>query len=370
MDSARAALLRAEQLLAEVASPTAQERVNCLVPAAQLAFLEHHADSAVALDSLALTLLVAGGDRGTLQYHVVQSELADNLRSAGRVREAIAMDRASRAGLRELGLDGSIIASSATSNLARVLDQAGEHREALELAAEVLEQTRAADPEHGVHPIVGFNYASTLAAIRSLDSALAWYQAAAASARTLAAGEVERRALLGVARTHARLGRPAAAKRAFAQMLALARAQDKRVPAESLLVAASISHAEGDTARAVEAFEGVLREYGWYDGKRSPAARSALVELARIALEQERDSLALTWVRAIREVVTTDSIAELRSADLGEANLLRARALLGLQQSDSARHYAGAALAALTVGAGDASPLTAEARTLVDSLTP
>jgi len=31
-----------------------------------------------------------------------------------------------------------------------------------------------------------------------------------------------------------------------------------------------------------------------------------------------------------------------------------------LQQPDSARHYAGAALAALTVGAGNASPLTAE----------
>ncbi|HET7424227.1 MAG TPA: hypothetical protein VFJ92_11720 [Gemmatimonadales bacterium] len=41
-----------------------------------------------------------------------------------------------------------------------------------------------------------------------------------------------------------------------------------------------------------------------------------------------------------------------------------------MQQPDSARHYAGAALAALTVGAGNASPLTAEAQTLVDSLTP
>jgi len=41
-----------------------------------------------------------------------------------------------------------------------------------------------------------------------------------------------------------------------------------------------------------------------------------------------------------------------------------------LQQPDSARHYAGAALAALTVGAGNASPLTAKAQTLVDSLTP
>ena len=57
-------------------------------------------------------------------------------------------------------------------------------------------------------------------------------------------------------------------------MLTVARTQDKRGAAESLLVAASISHAEGDTPRAVEAFEGVLREYGWYDGTSGCSSRT------------------------------------------------------------------------------------------------
>jgi serine/threonine-protein kinase len=370
VDSARIALERARKLLDQVESPRAEEQVRCLVAASQLAFLESRPDSSVTLDSVAIAMLEAAGEQGTLQYHLVQSELADNLRSAGRVREAIAMDRASLAGLHALGLDGSILATGIAGNLGRVLDQAGEHREALELYREVLEQTRAADPEHGVHPIVGFNYASTMATIHQLDSALVWYQAALAAARALHVADVERRALLGVARTNARLGNLVPAKRAFAQMLVLARAQHKQLPAESLLAAASISHAEGHADQAALEFKGVLREHGWYDGKRTPAPRAALVELARIALEEGEDSTALAWARAIREVVPADSIAELRSADLGESNLLQARALRSLDQPDTARAYARAALAAITVGAGSTSPLTAEARALVDSLTP
>ena len=120
--------------------------------------------------------------------------------------------------------------------------------------------------------------------------------------------------------------------------------------------------------QATSAFEGVLREYGWYDGKRTPASRSSVVELSRLALERGQDSVARAWAQALREVVLVDSIAEVRSADLGEGDLLEARAWRGLQRPDSARRYARAALAALTVGAGPASPLTAEATALLDSL--
>jgi serine/threonine-protein kinase len=367
-DSARVALDHARGLLAALKSPTVEERVSCLVPAANLAFLEQQPDSAVTLDSIAAALLEASGERGTLQYHIVQSELADNLRSAGRVRDAIALDRASRAGMRALGLDGSILAAGVTGNLARVLDQAGEHREALELHREVLAQTSAADPEVGVHPIVGFNYASSLAAIGALDSALAWYQAVATAARARGVGDVERRAVMGVARVNARLGRTPAARQAFARMLSLARSQQAPMPRESVFVAATIARSEGDLRRAQAGLETMLQMYGWFEGKRTPAVRPALVELGRIAVERGQDSLALTRARALREVVVIDSMAEGRSSDIGELNLLKARAYLGLAARDSARKYARAALAALTIGAGDDSPLTAEARAVVDSL--
>ena len=92
-------------------------------------------------------------------------------------------------------------------------------------------------------------------------------------------------------------------------MLTVARTQDRRVPPRAFSSRPSISHAEGDTP------------------------------------EPSRHSRGYCGNTVVR-----------RHA--------------GLQQPDSARHYAGAALAALTVGAGNASPLTAKAQTLVDSLTP
>jgi hypothetical protein len=98
--------------------------------------------------------------------------------------------------------------------------------------------------------------------------------------------------------------------------------------------------------------------------------RPALGELSRIDLLRGDPAAALVHARAIREVVTVDSIAELRSADLGEADLLEARAYAALAAPDSARQYARAALAALTVGAGESSPLTREAKAVADSLGP
>jgi serine/threonine-protein kinase len=367
-DSGRVALGRAERLLATVETPTAEERVSCLIPAAQLAWLDDRRDSAVTLDSAAAALLEASGQSGTLRYYLVQSELAENLRAAERVRDAIAVNRASRAGLDSLGLSGSILATGVTGTLAVLLDQAGEHREAQQFHREVLEQTHAADPGAGIQPIAGFNYATSFAIMGRLDSALAWFEAVAASARDKGVTDVERRARMGIARTNARLGRPLPARAAFARMLALAREQQKPMPRESTFVAATIARAEGDLARAADGYTAMLRQYGWFDGKRTPALRPALIELARTDLQRGDGAAALAHARAIREVVTADSIAELRSADLGEAHLLEARAYLALAQPDSARRWARAALGALMVGAGEQSPVTREAKALVDSL--
>ncbi len=367
-DSGRVALARAERLVAAIKDPGVEERVACLIPAAQLAWLDDQRDSGVTLSRSALALLEANGERGTLAYYMVQVELAENLRGAGRVREAIPLSRAAQAGLEDLGLAGSILASSATNDLAVLLDQAGEHRESAGLNREVLEQTRAADPAAGVHPIVGFNYASSLASIGQLDSALVWYEAAAVSGHDRGVPDVERRAVMGIARTNARLGRVRPAREAFARMLAIARRQQKPMPRESTFVAATIARAEGDLPRAADGLTAVLRQYGWFDGKRTPAMRPSLIELARIDLQRGDAAAALTHARAVREVVTVDSIAELRSADLGEADLLEARAYAAMAKPDSARRYARAALGALMVGAGEQSPVTREAKALADSL--
>ncbi len=367
-DSSRVAVRRAERLVAGLSPPSPEIQAGCLMARAQLAALDNQFDSAVALDSTAAARLAHTGARGTLGYYVIENELGIHLYAARRVRESVAVHEATGAGLTALGLDGTDFALSLHSDLALALVQLGEYRKALSMQREVLDQMRQADPGGGAHPRAAFNYATTLAAAGDLDSALIWYQASAASARARSLPEVERRAMLGVARTNARLGRVPEARRAFDRMLALAREQHVPVPRESLFVAATIAHGEGDLARATEGFEAVLRRDGWFDGKRSPASRPVLGALARIALRQGKAASALAYASGLREIVTVDSIAELRSADVGESELLEARAYVALAAPDSARRYARAALDALTVGAGPESPLTGEARALADSL--
>ncbi|HUF34742.1 MAG TPA: serine/threonine-protein kinase, partial [Gemmatimonadales bacterium] len=162
-DSARAALARAQAILSSLVHPDLEPRVNCLLGEAELAFIDRDIARAVMLDSLALALLQNTGAEGTLQYYVVLNQSADRLRAAGRVREAIARYHASRSGLTALGLQGSVLSQVVTNDLAMALATRGERREAIDLIREVLEQTAQADPEGGIHPVVGFNYASELA---------------------------------------------------------------------------------------------------------------------------------------------------------------------------------------------------------------
>ncbi|HET8649771.1 MAG TPA: protein kinase [Gemmatimonadales bacterium] len=367
-DSARRELERADRLAGGLGHAAPDVRAACLVPAARVQFAAEQTDSAIALARAGLNALDAAGGNGTLQYSVMRAELADYLRSVGRVREAIALDQASRADLIRLGLGGSLPAASVDNDLANLLVQRGERREALDITRDLLEATRKADPTGGVHPVIGFNYANQWLMVGPMDSAAYWFEVAAASARADGVVEVERRAMLGLTRADARLGRVAEARAAFANMLALARREGKPVKRDSLYASATIALAAGDTATAVREFTAVLQEDGFFSGRRTPASRPPLVTLAEIALSRGQAAEALASVQQLRELELSDSLVEFRSADRGQANLLAARAFAAQGVPDSARHYVRAAVTALAIGAGPASPLTLQATALADSL--
>jgi serine/threonine-protein kinase len=367
LDSAEVAMARAGALLSSLERSDPTVRATCLLPASGIEAARDRLDSAALLARSGLAILDSAGAGATLPYYMLQTELADHLRGLGRVREAIALDESSREGLLALGLDGSLLASSVNNNLAQVLFERGERREGLEILRDVLEQTRLADPEGGVHPVVGFNYATQLTWAGELDSALYWYRSVAASASARDLAEVERRATMGVARISARLRRVPEAKSALARLLGIARAQGRPAARESLFVAATIELAQGDTARGTRTLESVLRHDGFFDGKQTPVSRAPLLELTRAALARAPDR-ALEHARVLRRLALTDSLAAIRSADVGEADLLAARAHARLGAADSARHYAKSAITALTVGAGVEHPMTTQARALLDSV--
>jgi eukaryotic-like serine/threonine-protein kinase len=368
IDSAISRLAIARGQLGAVANPSAESRITCLRPEAEVTFVQDHYDSAAVLLQRATGLLDSIGAGGSLRYYSLESSRADYLRAAGRVREAIALGRSTRDGLDSLGLGGSTLAVVATSNLVTILSQCGERQEALAISRQVLAKLQEADPSAGVHPIVGFNHATELTLYGATDSALTWFQAVASSARAKGIVEVERRSLMGMARANARLGRIEAAEAAFQRMLELARQQGRAVARESLFVSATIALGRADSSRAGATFERVLRQDGYFDGTRTRRSRAPLVDLTRIVLGQGRPAEALDLARSLRDMDLVDSLAATRSADVGLADLFIARAYLGLGRQDSALTYARAALTALTAGAGPGSPATQDASVLLASL--
>ena len=367
-DSGRAALARGKEALSTATPPDPDARAGCLLSEALLAAQAKRPEEAVALERSALSVLDSAGRHSTLEYYTVQSELADVLRLLGRVREALALDESSREGLTGLGLENSVVAASVNNNLAQVLIERGERARGLTILRDVLEQTRSADSTREVHPIVGFNYASQLAAAGQLDSALYWYSAVARSSQESKTLEVERRSLIGVARVKARMGDAAGAKRALARVLAIGHQLKKSMSRDSMFITASIALAERDTARAAQTFEAVIREDGYFNGNRTPTSRSPLRDLARLSLARRAPQEALDYARALRAMAIVDSLAEFQSADVGEANLLAAWAHAALGAADSASSYANAAVKALSVGAGLGDPLTLQAKSTADSL--
>ena len=364
-DSARVVLAQHRGIIHD--GTDADARAGCLLITGLLFQALEQSDSAAAYGRWTLALLDSAGRHGTLEYYVAQTELADVVRSQGRIREAIALDDSSRAGLAALGLDGSLLAAAVNNNLAQVLLERGERARGLAILREVLEETRRADSTGEAHPVVAFNYASQLMGAGQADSALYWYSTVVRNAQSGQNLETERRALIGVARASSKIGDLVRARAAFARVLDIARRQKRPAARDSLYIAASIALATRDTAEAVRLFDAVLREDGYY---KQPTLRSRapLLELARIRLGRREPAQALELARVLHTLGMTDSIAQFQSADVGEADFLAARAFTALGSADSAAWYARAAVTALTVGAGNTNPLTVQARALADSL--
>jgi hypothetical protein len=125
----------------------------------------------------------------------------------------------------------------------------------------------------------------------------------------------------------------------------------------------------GDTADAQRRVVDALRSAGYYDGKRRPVFHSALILAAEIALARRQPADALRFASDARAMATRDSLTETRSAYVGEARLMEARALLASGDTTTARQTLRRAVTALEVGAGSDHPRAREARTLLAALT-
>ena len=134
------------------------------------------------------------------------------------------------------------------------------------------------------------------------------------------------------------------------------------------VLAALLALPAGDTARAHDLVVQALTSAGYFSGKRRKIFRSSLILAAETALALRHPAEALRYARDARAVVTLDSLTETRSAYVGEARLVEARALLASGDSAGARSTLARSVEALRTGAGPAHPLTREAERLLATL--
>ncbi|MEO9224899.1 MAG: hypothetical protein ABI328_00810, partial [Gemmatimonadaceae bacterium] len=124
----------------------------------------------------------------------------------------------------------------------------------------------------------------------------------------------------------------------------------------------------GDTARGHDLVVAALHSNGQGAGVHRKTFHSALVLATETALALGEPAEALGYAHDARVQATLDSVTESRSAFVGEAMLLEARALLAGGDSARARTEVARSVIALRNGAGAAHPRTREAERLAVAL--
>jgi serine/threonine-protein kinase len=362
IDSARASITDALAALARPGAGTDIVASTCLDAEGLVLLGEGKSDSALVVLSSAVErwqrVPNTTGNLGTL------NNLASALRAVGRTREASQHQRHIVAALDSIGYRGTDILPNATSYLTSALFELGELAAVDSLMRALIHNQETV---HGSYSSAVLNFLAGLAKLRlgDVDSADVWFTRAMRDTTEGAGGLT---GWLPPALTQLRIeqGRLGEARAAFAQL-----------PTGTVIRRANrawfgawIRYAGGDTRGAAALLEdslGVLR------GDKSappPVLAMPYVTAAewRLAAGDARgaDSLALLG----RAAAAVDSLALQRSAYVGRAELVHARAQLALGDHAAAQQAAERAVVVLGHGYGPVSVHTARARALRDSIRP
>ncbi|HEX6536097.1 MAG TPA: serine/threonine-protein kinase [Gemmatimonadaceae bacterium] len=295
---------------------------------------------------------------------------------------ALEHERAYRAALAQLGRGISILDSSGRGqtirrsvlehDMASTLVDLGETAEGERLLHDVLERISASDPTGNLPQQPLIHYAHAALFDGHADSAAKYFAMLDRQATGARDAYWQARAEFGLAEARLRQGDLARARRTAARFreaaprLFIESTDDELTDARAL--DARIALAAGDTAGALALARQVLRANGYFDGRLLRRYHSTLMLAAEAALWLGRPADALRFARDARRASALDSLTDTRSAYVGEARLIEARALLASGDTSAARASAERALAALRFGAGEAHPRTREAEGLVAAL--
>ncbi|MEP6689982.1 MAG: serine/threonine-protein kinase [Gemmatimonadaceae bacterium] len=368
---ARKTLVEVEALLR--ASPDPRVEAVCLESRAELEI--ENGSARLAEDAAARAIAIReklGQTRDAFSVDLLGT-LAMAVQQGGRPRDAIAIYRHA----------GALMDSSARSdlmshaimmhNMALTLITVGETADAETMLHDVLERAARSDPKGRIPQQPLIHYAHTALFNLRLDSAEKYFSMLARQAVEERNKYWEGRALFGLLQAQVRQGERAAARRTATRFRQISDNPDLEHTDDQVvdvrMVDAWLALSNGDTAAAHDAVMHVVRSSRYVNGKRRKRLRAALILGAETALALERPAVALELAGEARATAMADSLADTRSAYVGEARLLEGRAQLASGDTAAARATLGRAVVALRVGAGAAHPRTRQADSLVAALT-
>ncbi|HEY4304880.1 MAG TPA: serine/threonine-protein kinase [Gemmatimonadaceae bacterium] len=294
------------------------------------------------------------------------------------VREAIVATNHGVALLDTIGQGQTTISAVLRHNLGVTYDRLGEVATAESILHDVLHRLADSDPSGRLPEQPLIHYAHSALYQGLTDSAIKYFTMLRDQAVVDRNTYWQARALFGLAQAQLQSGQSVAAKRTTDALRRIASLP--RTSAELKLIrdndAVDINTLDGllaltagDTAKASALFRTTLMNYGYYDKKRrSSTLHSTLMLAARSELALGHADSAFALAAAARKTATRDSLSQTRSARVGEAQMIQAKAELLKGDRIAARADAQAAFIALRSGGGSTNPRTKETEALTARL--
>lgn len=355
------------------ATPDPRVEVVCLQALADLeneAGPGHHRALPAIRRAIAISDSLGGPRDGT--YIGLFSSLATALDEAGRHREAVDVYRRGMAMMDSTGRGETSERIITQHDAAVALADLGETATAERMLHDVIVRLVRSDSSGPLptQPLVHYAHAALFQA--HADSAAKYFALLAHQGAQDHNLYWEGRGLFGLAQAQLRTGDRAGALRTAAQFREVAarkpvRSSDDQVT-DPRMLDALLAASAGDTAQAHSQVLAMLRSNGYFDGRRKKIFRAGLMLAAESALTLGQPAEALRYARDARTTATMDSLTATRSAYVGEASLLEARALLALGDRAGARAALARAVVALRTGAGTEHPLVHEATQLASAV--
>ncbi len=308
------------------------------------------------------------GEKNDMIYVGLLNSLATALDEQGQHRQALGIYRSAIEILDRTGRSGTMTRTILDHDYAVARFQLGETSQAEDTLHGVLQGLARSDPTGSLpeQPLVHYAYAALFE--HHYDSAAKYLGLLAAQAATRRNTYWEARGLFGLAQAELRIGDRAAARQAVARFHEISDGKrgwnsDDQIT-DARILDARVALESGDTATADALIVQVLRANGYFNGTRKKIFHSALILAAETALSLDKPAEALDYARSARASATLDTLTETRSAFVGEARLLEARALLATGDTAAAKSALVLAVEALRSGAGATHPRTREAEAM------